>query len=221
MPKAHTVSTNFRRDCRKAGIAHITKAGKATFQSLLKNFIDAIVESGSDLKTIMTLARHGSAQMSMETYATAKTGRLREAVESASEQLREAIRGEACCTYVAQAVGAETAKPENELLSLVSGVDGVVTPTGFEPRVEAGQVGDTLGTERGQNGPKGHVAASSGGHHGDTSGHLEDGLADASCCIYVAQPEMPSDLASVVEAWEVLPEPVKAGIIAMVKASEG
>ena len=39
----------------------------------------------------------------------------------------------------------------------------------------------------------------------------------ASCLAFLA--EKVPDLASVVKAWPVLPEPVKAGILAMVRAS--
>jgi len=133
MPKAETVSENFGRDCARARITRETDEGKATFHSLRVNYINAIVESGSDLKTIMTLARHGSAQMSMETYAKPKPERLRAAVEAVSEGVERAVSGEACCTYVARAVGAAgvgSASPESP-----DSCDAkkVVTPTGFEP----------------------------------------------------------------------------------------
>ncbi len=103
MPKAETVSENFKRDCAKARIRRLTDDGKATFHSLRVNYVNAAVESGSDLKTIMTLARHGSAQMSMETYAKPKPERLRAAVEAISEA--------ECCASAARAVGAEDVDP--------------------------------------------------------------------------------------------------------------
>ena len=113
MPKAETVSENFDRDCATAKMKRVTNEGKATFHSFRVNYINAVVESGSDLKTIMTLARHGSAQMSMETYAKPKPERLQAAVEAVSEGVERAIAKPAWCEYGAQAVGAEAMVPSS------------------------------------------------------------------------------------------------------------
>jgi hypothetical protein len=45
----------------------------------------------------------------------------------------------------------------------------------------------------------------------------------ANCCPYLApQPALCSaELADVIAAWPTLPEPIKAGILAMVKAATG
>lgn len=102
VPGPGTVSENFRRDCAKAGIHHVTAEGKATFHSLRVNFINAVVESGSDLKTIMTLARHGSAQMSMETYAKPNPKLLRAAVKAVSERVKEVAEGPPWCVFGAE-----------------------------------------------------------------------------------------------------------------------
>ena len=134
MPTKATANENFRRDLKKARIKHITDAGKATFHSFRKNYINSVVSSGSDLKTIMTLARHGSAQMSMETYAKAKPERLRAATEAVSEELERAIAAKPCHTFVKQAVGAESQKPGNAVETAVSGPNGMVALRGFEPR---------------------------------------------------------------------------------------
>jgi len=97
MPRKETTNENFQRDCAKAGIRRITDDGKATFHSFRVNYINAVVESGCDLKTIMTLARHGSAQMSMEVYAKPKPERLRAAVDAVAAKLAEAHARDACC----------------------------------------------------------------------------------------------------------------------------
>ena len=85
------------------------------------------------MKTIMQLARHGSAQMSMEVYAKPKPERLRAAVEAVSEGVERAIPEAPWCARGARAVGAEG----DEAVSPVPGepclAAGVVTPTGFEP----------------------------------------------------------------------------------------
>ena len=96
------------------------------------NYINAVVESGGDLKTIMTLARHGSAQMSMETYAKPKPERLRAAVEA--EGLEEAISESPCHTFVKQAVGSENENPASPEPVGTCGVERLASPRGFEPR---------------------------------------------------------------------------------------
>jgi integrase len=53
-----------------------------TFHSFRVNYINGVVKSGADLKTIMALARHSSATMSMSTYAKTDAQRLRTVAES-------------------------------------------------------------------------------------------------------------------------------------------
>ena len=74
------------------------------------------------------------ANRSIETYAKAKPERLRAAADAVSEQLAEAIAADSCCTYVAQAVGAESEVPADEGLEVVSAQNTVVALRGFEPR---------------------------------------------------------------------------------------
>lgn len=83
--------------------------GKATWHSLRKVFINNVVKGGNDLKTIMTLARHSTATMSMEVYAAADSSRLREAQEAAVNRVADALTAAACRTSVnQQVVGAES-----------------------------------------------------------------------------------------------------------------
>lgn len=108
MPKKETTWENFARDCAKAKIVRNTLEGKATFHSLRVCFINAVVQSGSDLKTIMELARHGSAFMSMQTYAKPNPQRLREAAEAAARHVQESIDKISGCTEGAnQATGTD------------------------------------------------------------------------------------------------------------------
>ena len=114
----NTVARDFVRDLARAGIKRVTEDGKATFHSLRKCYIRAVAESGTDLKTIMTLARHGFAQMSMEVYAQPNPGRLKDVAQAVSDRIREAEVGPACATYVARAVAGSK--------------EDAVTPTGKE-----------------------------------------------------------------------------------------
>ncbi len=95
VPKRAGAWNNFEGDLEKAGIVKkITGQGKATFHSLRVCYIQAVVQSGADLKTIMALARHSSAQMSLETYAKEDQGAMREAAERAAEATEERILNE-------------------------------------------------------------------------------------------------------------------------------
>ena len=81
----------------------------------------------------MTLARHGSAQMSMETYAKPKPERLRSAVEAVAEGVQRAIAEKPCSVFVPQAVGAEGAASVSPEPADDYALKRLATPTGFEP----------------------------------------------------------------------------------------
>ena len=120
-------------DYRAADVAIKTPEGKATWHSLRKAFVNAVVRSGGDLKTIMALARHSTAQLSMEVYASADPVRLREATEAAAKHIQGVMYAAACCTRVAKKVaGGEgsivTASAAKTLPRL-----RVVGATGLEP----------------------------------------------------------------------------------------
>jgi integrase len=104
LPKKNWASEQIRQDFEAAGIKKLTAEGKATFHSLRVNFICAIVESGCDLKTIMELARHSAASLSMEVYAKPNRERTRQAAEAAAQQIQQAISASECCICAAQQV---------------------------------------------------------------------------------------------------------------------
>ena len=68
-----------------------------------KCYVDAVVRSGADLKTIMELARHSTASLSMNVYASVDPVRKRDAAQAAAKHLEEEIFSVPCCTYVPQA----------------------------------------------------------------------------------------------------------------------
>jgi integrase/recombinase XerC len=95
-------------DYTKGGVTITTTEGKATWHSLRKTFINNLVKGGNDLKTIMTLARHSTAKMTMETYAQADQTLLRNAAEAATDKVLKAVLNAASCQSVAaKVVGAE------------------------------------------------------------------------------------------------------------------
>jgi integrase len=91
MPTKNNTAQQLTRDLDAAGIVRETTAGRATFHSFRVNFINAVVKTGADLKTIMTLARHGSATMSMSTYAKADASLLRKAAESIAMDFKQSL----------------------------------------------------------------------------------------------------------------------------------
>ena len=96
------------KDYRAAGVTILTPEGRATWHSLRKSFVTNVVRSGCDLKTAMTLARHSTAQLTMETYAAADPALLRQAAEAAECRVRTAVSRAACCSRGARkAAGAE------------------------------------------------------------------------------------------------------------------
>lgn len=95
-------------DYTKGNVTITTTEGKATWHSLRKTYINNLVKSGTDLKTIMTLARHSTAKMTMETYAQADPTLLRNAAEAATDKVHNAVLVAASCHCVAaKVVGAE------------------------------------------------------------------------------------------------------------------
>ena len=105
IPRKETCGENLDRDFTKAGITRNLNGGRATFHSFRVNYINAVVKSGADLKTIMTLARHSSATMSMSTYAKPDAQRLRDCAELVADAMKQVAAAPVITQRVA--VGAE------------------------------------------------------------------------------------------------------------------
>ena len=131
IPKKETCSENLDRDFTHAGIRRELNGGRATFHSFRVCYINAVVKSGCDLKTIMTLARHSSATMSMSTYAKPDANRLRAVAESVAETMKQAAATPVITQRVA--VGAEHETASAAAIATCIDSDGI-SPRGFEPR---------------------------------------------------------------------------------------
>ncbi len=131
--RPNAASELFKLDLDEAKIRPVTDEGRATWHSLRKCYDNALIRSGLDLKTVMTLMRHSSASLTLETYASADPKRLRAGAEAAAKHIKAAVSGTSCCTDVARkaaTAGGEDASPrESEGLELAR----VVGNTGFEP----------------------------------------------------------------------------------------
>ena len=91
----------------------------------------------ADVKTVMELARHSTPVLTMQWYASADEGRLREATEAVAQHVEDVIGAASCCAGVARlAVGAEghAIKKGPEGPSITSNMVGA---TGFEPATSA------------------------------------------------------------------------------------
>lgn len=133
IPKGPDPAAYIGADFDKAGIKRETAEGKATWHSLRKTYVNALVRSGQDLKTIMTLARHSSAQLSMEVYASADPKRLRKAADAAAQHVKAAVLKAKCCTGVARkVVGAEDIDVNASAESALRVLKGM-GDTGLEP----------------------------------------------------------------------------------------
>jgi len=123
----------FKADLRAARIPVETSEGKASWHSLRKYFVNVLVRSGTDVKTLMELARHSSASLTMEVYASAEPKRLRAAVEAAAQHISRQKNGSPCCTYGANKNTSQMVPDGSPTPAGSCGGRKMVGATGFEP----------------------------------------------------------------------------------------
>ena len=78
----HIPSEAIAEDYGTAEIERKNLAGRADFHSLRVTFVSLVLEHGASAKEAMTLARHSTANLTMNTYAKARDERLSEIAES-------------------------------------------------------------------------------------------------------------------------------------------
>ena len=113
-----------KADYVTAGILDSSE-GRVTWHSLRKVYVNNLVRTGADLKTVMELARHSAASMTLDVYASSKPAMLRAAVESAAAHIRSVVDNPECGAGVARAVG--------ESVSPIDITSNMVRATGVEP----------------------------------------------------------------------------------------
>ena len=69
-------------DLKKAGVALTTEKGKLDFHALRTAYINFVLRAKVDPKTIQTMARHASFDMTLNTYGREEEEQCREAAES-------------------------------------------------------------------------------------------------------------------------------------------
>ncbi len=78
-------ATMLKRDLDAAGIPHKTPKGVLDFHALRTAYINFVLDVASDVKTAQELARHATAEMTLNVYGRAKEDRLRAVVESVGQ----------------------------------------------------------------------------------------------------------------------------------------
>lgn len=225
----------FQDDLKAAGVAYVDDAGRfADFHALRHTFITNLANGGVHPKTAQTLARHCTITLTMDRYShvvrgdqTAALGVLPDLSGPARQQAR------ATGTDNARA----TAPDADPRLADCLAQNGRRTPIVVEAsgRQALGKRGAESPEILGENANSpGKTSTWRGARVANAAG-LENRCAPISndnpphdleqstesvlaSCLALLEREQP-DLAAVVSAWAALPEPIRAGILAMVRAS--
>jgi len=123
----------FKDDLKAAKVPTETNEGKATWHSLRKSYLNALIHSGADFKTVMELARHSCASLTMEVYASADKARLRQAAEAAARHIEDTLASSPCCSYVAHVENAQKREVVKKAPPKSYVSRRMVGATGFEP----------------------------------------------------------------------------------------
>ena len=102
-------ATMLKRDLKAAGIPYKTAKGVLNFHALRTAYINFVLDVAPDVKTAQELARHETAEMTLNVYGRAKEDRLRAVVESVGQLVFQGGRkdsldnaGQQKCTIFAQ-----------------------------------------------------------------------------------------------------------------------
>ena len=80
-------ASSMDRDLVAAGIPKVTVEGKIDFHCWRNVFINNVIATGADVKTVQALARHSSPELSFNVYGRSNKERLASAVEEASRRM--------------------------------------------------------------------------------------------------------------------------------------
>ena len=114
----HHLTENLYRDLKSADIPRWTPEGHVDFHALRNTCATVLIEMGADIKTVQTIMRHHSIDLTLNVYGRARAERLK----SAAESLGECVCSSAC--------------PEQESTTLKTGTESgslMAGPTGIEP----------------------------------------------------------------------------------------
>ena len=125
-----TLSRDFDKDLKAAGIPKRTKEGKLDFHACRTAYINLVLHSDVSAKDAQTLARHSTPDLTFNVYGRARQDRMAEVVQRIAERVLSAP--DSVPSVYRQAVGAETENATPlESQSCVS--EGLVELRGIEP----------------------------------------------------------------------------------------
>ena len=75
------------KDLALAGIPKVTREGKIDFHARRVAYITHLIETGADVKTVQTLARHSDPRITLAVYAKTRPERLAEAAAAIGKTL--------------------------------------------------------------------------------------------------------------------------------------
>lgn len=76
-----------KADLKAVGIPIKTEAGKLDFHALRTAYINLVIETGADLKTAQTMARHATPDLTMNVYGRSRDSALRQAAEAVGNMI--------------------------------------------------------------------------------------------------------------------------------------
>ncbi len=221
-----------RRDCEAAGVDYVdTEGGKLDFHALRHTFITNVANSGASVKTIQDLARHSTPTLTIGRYAhTTDTERaaainalpeLMPLDESAAATGTDDETGDSSwptyCPKLPVSLSPATTPTERNGTTPV-GTQSVVKPPhiaenkGFTPKPPAGLEPATCGL---RNRCKVNVTAVT-----TTTYAIRANPAQRWAQRAQENGPVDDDLAAVINVWPGLPDAVKVGILAMVRAAQ-
>ena len=226
------VGRDMGRDLEAAGIGKWTPEGKLDFHAARVAYINCLIEAGADVKTIQGLARHASVDMTMNVYGRTRPERLSEAAEAVGKMLNfgpEIEEKRALCVHklAAGAEGLDVNALADKAFDVAAG-DGVVGSSPTAATISASERDpDKSRSFRVQTHAESSTCNAGQAGAEDKSAtpsqQVQSGVLRPKCVQSVLADSpgeaLPHDLRAVVDAWPDLPDAVKAGIVAMIRAS--
>jgi site-specific recombinase XerC len=222
-----------RVDLEAAGIPYETASGLCDFHALRGTYVSHLVSSGASVKTCQTLARHATPSLTIGLYAKASLHDIAGAVESLPDLTALPPKSETIA-----ATGTDGRSAPSATCSATQLPDGGAQTQEYqggyvecveEPKSYASASSATLAFSVGSRQDTPKPAGTQGFRPVADAGISEPSRQQPPTSVPIrpqtatqnATRALPddADLTDVIDAWPALPEAVKAGIMAMVKAS--
>jgi len=220
------VSRTLRYDLNRAGITRFGVGGKVDFHALRGTYINLVLESGASVKEAQDLARHSTPHLTMNVYGQSRWDKRNELAELVGQK----VLGEAANSKESYAI-CRTKQAMGEIIPFISNElreNGKGFKSSRPDLILSGQNADRDTAQYPQS------LAKSSSHDGDgcslkdntitqpehsKSTTLQKKYAAFRTKIQDQGKGIPSGLESVIEAWPELPDAIRSGIVAMVRAA--